>query len=96
MTGTRDLTFVLSFSCCRLFIALQSSLLRIPLLSLCFMYGKLKSVNFGTISNILQVNKNFISSEALSHFRDIFSNSCKVLTENNLLYLLTMSYIMFP
>ena len=105
MPVTRDLTSALSrsssfsnfcFSYRRLFIAVRSSLLRIALSSLWFVYGKLKFMNFGTTPNLLQVNKNFISHEALSHFKDNFSNFRKVLTDINPLYLLTMSYIMFP
>ena len=74
MPVTRDLTSVLSrsssfsnfcFSYRRLFITLPSSLFRIALSSLWFMYGKLKFMNFGTTLNLLQVYKNFISNEAL-------------------------------
>ena len=53
-------------------------------------------MNFGTTPNLLQVNNNFISNEALSHFKHNFSNFRKVLTDINPLYLLTMSYTMFP
>ena len=61
-----------SFSYRRLFIALQSSLFRIALSSLWFVYGKLKFVNFGTTLNLLQLNKNFVSNEALARFKDSF------------------------
>ena len=64
--------------------------------SLRFVYGKLKFMNFGTTLNLLQVNKNVISNEALSHFKDIFYNFRNLLTENNPLYLLSNSCIIFP
>ena len=66
MPATRDLTSVLScsssfsnfdFSYRRLFIALRSRLIRNSLLSLWFVYGKLKFMNFDTTLNLLQVNK---------------------------------------
>ena len=53
-------------------------------------------MNFGTTLNLLQVNKNFISNEALADFKDNFSNLRKVLTDDNPLYFLTKSYVMFP
>ena len=61
-----------------------------------FVYGKFKFMNFGTTLNLLQVKKNFISNEALADFKDNFSNFRKVLTDDNPLYFLTKSYIMFP
>ena len=53
-------------------------------------------MNFGTTLSLVQVNKNFISNEALSRFKDSFSKFRNVLTDINPLHLLTMSYIMFP
>ena len=81
MPVTRSLTSALSrsssfsnfsFSYRRLFIALESSLFRIALSSLWFVYGKLKFVNFGTTLNLLQLNKNFVSNVALGRFKDSF------------------------
>ena len=53
-------------------------------------------MHFGTTLNLLQIDKNFISNKALSHSKDNFSNFRKLLTDNNPLYLLTMSYMMLP
>ena len=73
MPVTRSLTSALSrsisfsnfsFSYRRLFIALESSLFRIALSSLWFVYG--------TTLNLLQLNKNFVSNEALARFKDSF------------------------
>ena len=73
MPVTRSLTSALSrsssfsnfsFSYRRLFIALESSLFRIALSSLWFVYG--------TTLNLLQLNKNFVSNEALAPFKDSF------------------------
>ena len=53
-------------------------------------------MNFGTTLNLLQVNKNFISNETLSHFKEHFSDFSKVVTASNPLYYLSILYIMFP
>ena len=105
MSITRDLTsalavqvlFLVSVSHIVVYLSHSEVVFSVSLRisSLCFLYGKLKFMNFGSALNLLQDNKNLISNKALSHFKDDFSTFRKVLTDINPLYLLTMSS-MFP